>query len=108
MMLAMGFLLGADRPGTGAPAYDRYSLSRAHPVELSRWRVAEAAQLREDELHPVAALPASLQFLQGRREHWGLRGHEAVQVEGISIRHHRHFLFRTPSARHRRSDPFFL
>src|SRR3954469_4524074 len=62
-------------------------IKRAHPVELSHRRVSEAAQLRKDEPHPVALLPASLQFIQGSSEDGRLRGHEAVQVEGISVRH---------------------
>src|SRR3954454_21478149 len=62
-------------------------IKRAHPVELSHWRVSEAAQLRKDEPHPMALLPAGLQFIQGSSEDGGLRDHEAVQVEGISVRH---------------------
>src|SRR3954453_10034342 len=60
---------------------------RTEAVELCRGRASEAAQLREDEPHPVALLPASLQFIQGSSEDGRLRGHEAVQVEGISVRH---------------------
>src|SRR4051812_30611971 len=60
---------------------------RTEAVELCRGRASEAAQLREDEPHPVALLPASLQFIQGSSEDGRLRGHEAVQVDGISVRH---------------------
>src|SRR5215210_3943391 len=55
MMLAIGFLLGAGRLGTGAPAYDRYSLSRARPslvirrrAGFSDTRVAAPSWIRAD------------------------------------------------------------
>src|SRR3954467_9993294 len=62
-------------------------MERADAVELSHRGMPEAAQLRKDEPHPMALLPASLQFIQGSSEDGRLRGHEAVQVEGIRIRH---------------------
>src|SRR3954468_13440134 len=62
-------------------------IERTDAIELSHRGMPETAQLRKDKPHPMAPLPASLQFIQGSSEDGGLRDHEAVQVEGISIRH---------------------
>src|SRR5215213_759326 len=60
-------------------------LKRADAVELSRRGAAQAAQLREDEPHAVAALPARFQLFQRCREYRPLCGYKPFQVEGISI-----------------------
>src|SRR3954453_22677496 len=62
-------------------------IERTDAIELSHRGMPETAQLRKDKPHPMAPLPASLQVIQGSSGDGGLRDHEAVQVEGISIRH---------------------
>jgi len=55
----------------------------ADAIELRHRGAAEAAQLREDEPHPVAALLARLQLAKRDFEDRRLRRHESLEVEGI-------------------------
>lgn len=52
------------------------------PIELHSGRMAEPAQLGEDEPHPVALLVACIQLRQGNVEDWFLCRDEALQILG--------------------------
>src|SRR5271163_520626 len=59
-------------------------VERGEAVELGGRGMAEPAQLREDEPHPVAALAPRSQFAEGGFVDGRLRRHEAVEVEGVA------------------------
>jgi hypothetical protein len=56
--------------------------ARADTVEVGCRTAPEAAQLREDEPHPVARLPSSTQLVEDVRIDLILRRDEAVEISG--------------------------
>jgi hypothetical protein len=56
-------------------------------------RIGRDRQLRKDKPHPVTPLPNRAQFGKHGLEDRRLRGHEALQVEGIARRHLEFSLF---------------
>src|ERR1700747_3165150 len=59
----------------------------ADTVKPGRRGSTETRQLRKDKPHPVTLLSTRAQFGEHGLEDRGLRGHEALQIEGIGRRH---------------------
>ena len=59
--------------------------TRADAVALGHCAPAEAAQLREDEPHPVAALSTARQLRANLRPHRRLRGDESLEAVRIGV-----------------------